>query len=276
MSNGPAPFFEIGKKAKDLLNKDYSFDHKFSLTTLSDAGLGLTATGVKIDQLFIGDISTQYRSGRTTVNVKVDTNSHVSTTITVNEIVTGLKTSFSFKIPDQKSGKLDLQYLHDRTAINSSIDMTPSPLLELAATIGTKELSLGAEVGFDSASASFAKYNAGIGYNKPDLSAALILADKGETLKASYVHLVNPKNGAAVAAEVTHRFSTNENNFTIGSFYALDPLTTVKTRFSNTGKVAALCQHQWRPKSFVTLSAEYDPKAATAHPRVGLAVALKP
>ena len=34
--------------------------------------------GVKKDQLFIGDISTQYRSGKTTVDVKVDTDYNVS------------------------------------------------------------------------------------------------------------------------------------------------------------------------------------------------------
>ena len=38
---------------------------------------GITATGVKLDELFFGDIGTQYKSGRTTVDVKVDTNSKV-------------------------------------------------------------------------------------------------------------------------------------------------------------------------------------------------------
>lgn len=276
MGNGPAPFAEIGKKARDLLTKDYNFDHKFTLTTLSDAGLGLTATGVKVDQLFIGDISTKYKSGKTTVDVKVDTSSNVSTTITVDELISDVKTSLSFKIPDQKSGKLDVQYFHDHAVINSSIGLTPTPLLELAATIGTKEFSLGGEVGFNSASACFTKYNAGIGFNKHDLSAALILADKGETLRASYLHVLNPTNGAAVAAEMIHGFNTYENSFTVGSSHALDPQTMLKTRFSNSGKVGLLCQHEWRPKSLVTVSAEYDPKAVSAPSRLGLALALKP
>lgn len=30
----------------------------------------------------------------------------VSTTVTVDEVLTGLKTSFSFRVPDQKSGKV--------------------------------------------------------------------------------------------------------------------------------------------------------------------------
>lgn len=87
---------------------------------------------------------------------------------------------------------------------------------------------------------------------------------------------MNPANGATVAAEMTHRFSTNENSFTIGSSQALDPLTVVKTRFSDNGKVAMLCQREWRPKSLVTLSAEYDTKANNVAPKLGLALALKP
>lgn len=39
---------------------------------------GLTATGVKVNEVFIGDISTQYKSGKTVVDVKVDSNSNVS------------------------------------------------------------------------------------------------------------------------------------------------------------------------------------------------------
>lgn len=276
MASGPAPFTDIGKRARDLLTKDYNFDHKFTLTTLSNAGLGITANGMKFNEQFLGDIGTQYKNGRTTVDVIVNTNSNVSTTITVNEIVNGMKASLGFKLPDQKSGKLDVHYLHDPIAVSSSIGLTPAPLLEFSGAVGTNEISIGGEIGFDSASASFTKYNAGIGLNKPDFSASLMLADKGETLKASYIHIVNPVSGHAVAAEVAHRLDTLENSFTFGSSHNLDPTTMVKSRFTNGGKVGVLCQHEWRPKSLVTLSAEYDPKAVSAPSRVGLTLALKP
>ena len=35
------------------------------------------ATGSKINEFFVGDISTEYKSGNTTVNVKVNTSSNV-------------------------------------------------------------------------------------------------------------------------------------------------------------------------------------------------------
>lgn len=71
--------------------------------------------------------------------------------------------------------QLDVQYLHPHAAIESSISLNPNPVLELSTTIGSRELNLGGEIGFDTSSGSFSKYSAGICFNKPDFSAALLL-----------------------------------------------------------------------------------------------------
>ncbi|XP_073225460.1 mitochondrial outer membrane protein porin 4-like [Cicer arietinum] len=90
----------------DLLYKDYNFDHKFSLSIPSSSGLGLTATGLKKDQFFSGDINTLYKSGNVIVDVKVDTYSNVSTKVTLNDVFRCKKVALSFNIPDHKSGKV--------------------------------------------------------------------------------------------------------------------------------------------------------------------------
>ncbi|GJU62156.1 mitochondrial outer membrane protein porin 4 [Tanacetum coccineum] len=61
---------------------------------------------------------------------------------------------------------LDVQYLHPRIAIYSSMGLNPSTVLNVAATVGNKDVILGGEVGFDTAFASFTKYTAGINLNK--------------------------------------------------------------------------------------------------------------
>ncbi|CAO2822999.1 unnamed protein product [Amaranthus hypochondriacus] len=269
----PAPFSDIGKKARDVLMKDYNFDHKFTLSVPNASGMGLTATGVKKNQIFIGDVNTQYKSGNTTVDLKVDTYSNVSTKVTVDEALPGIKTALSFNIPDQKSGKLDLLYRNYHATVNSSIGLNPTPTLEFNASIGNEELSMGGEMAFDTASASFTKYNAGLSLNKHDFSAAVMLMDKGQTLKVSYFHNVNPST--AVATEMIHRLSSYENRFKIGSSHTINPITLVKTRYSDDGKVGMLWQHEWRPKSLVTFSAEYDTKAKNSS-KFGVALALKP
>lgn len=279
MANGPAPFSEIGKRARDLLYKDYNFDHKFSLSIPSSTGLGLTATGLKRDQFFVGDLNTLYKSGNVTVDVKVNTDSNVSTKVTLNDVSLShsKKVALSFNIPDHKSGKLDVQYLHPHAAIDSSIGLNPAPQLELSAAIGSKDISMGAEAGFDTTSASFSKYNAGIAFNKPDFSATLMLADKGQSLKASYIHYVDRPDGLTVAAELAHRLSSSENRFTFGTSQLIDPKTVLKTRFSDDGKAAFQCQRAWRPNSLITLSAEYDSKKIIGSPaKFGLALSLKP
>uniref|UniRef100_A0A0C9S6F9 TSA: Wollemia nobilis Ref_Wollemi_Transcript_15001_1301 transcribed RNA sequence n=1 Tax=Wollemia nobilis TaxID=56998 RepID=A0A0C9S6F9_9CONI len=276
MGKGPGLFSDIGKKAKDLLTKDYNSDQKFTVTTYSETGLTFTSTGLKKGELFSGDLNTQYKYQNATVDVKVDTSSTISTQITFDQFVPRAKAVFSFKIPDQKSGKVDLQYLHDLVGLSSSIGLTPTPIVEFSGTVGSDEISVGGEVGFETASGAFTKYSAGVGITKPEFSAAVILADKGDTVKASYIHALNPVTKASVAAEITHKFSTNQNTFTFGTFHSVDPLTTMKTRINNQGKLGALIQHEWRPKSLITLSGEFDTQALDKSAKIGLALALKP
>ncbi|XP_047306870.1 mitochondrial outer membrane protein porin 4 [Impatiens glandulifera] len=276
MGCGPAPFSEIGKQTKDLLTKDYNFDQKFIFSVPSSSVMGLTATGVKRDHLFVGDLNAQYKSGNTIVDLKFDTFSKISTKVTVDGIFPTTKAALSFSIPDHKSGKLDVQYSHNHATINSSIGLNPNPRLELSTALGNKDIVLGGEIGFETHSASFTKCNAGIGIKRTDFIVSILLEDKGQTVRASYIHHVNQSSGTQVAAEMIHRFSSGlENSFAIGSSHAYDPYTTIKTRFVNDGKVAMLCQKEWRARSLVTVSAEYDPKAKVA-PRLGLALAIKP
>lgn len=100
--------------------------------------------------------------------------------------------------------------------------------------------------------------------------------EKGDLLSASYYHAINPLSNTAVGVDISHRFSTKENTFTLGTQHALDPLTTVKGRVTNSGKASALIQHEWRPKSLITISSEVDTKAIEKSAKIGLSLALKP
>ena len=135
---------------------------------------------------------------------------------------------------------------------------------------------MGAEAGYDTSSGGFTKYTAGISVTRPDSSASVILGDKGDSIKASYLHHLDLLKKSAAVAEITRKFSTNENTFTVGGSFAVDPLTQVKARLNNHGKLGALLQHEIIPKSVFTVSGEIDTKALDKNPRFGLAIALKP
>ncbi|XP_059284290.1 mitochondrial outer membrane protein porin of 34 kDa [Lycium ferocissimum] len=276
MGKGPGLYTEIGKKARDLLYKDYQSDHKFSITTYSPTGVVITSSGAKKGDLFLADVNTQLKNKNVTTDIKVDTNSNLFTTISVDEPAPGLKTILSFRVPDQRSGKLEVQYLHDYAGICTSVGLTANPIVNFSGVVGTNILALGTDVSFDTKTGDFTKCNAGLSFTNADLVASLNLNNKGDNLCASYYHTVNPLTSTAVGAEVNHSFSTNENTITVGTQHRLDPLTSVKARINNFGKASALLQHEWRPKSLFTVSGEVDTKSVDKGAKFGLALALKP
>ncbi|XP_059670283.1 mitochondrial outer membrane protein porin of 34 kDa-like [Cornus florida] len=276
MGKGPGLYTDIGKKTRDLLYKDYQSDQKFSVTTYSSTGVAITSSGTKKGEGFVAEVNTQLKKNNITTDVKVDTNSNLFTTITVDEPAPGVKTIFSFKAPDQRSGKAELQYLHDYAGISTSIGLTANPIVNFSGVLGTNVVSLGTDVSFDTKTGNFTKCNAGLSFSKADLIASMTLNNKGETLNASYYHTLSPLTNSAVGAELSHRFSTNENTITLGAQHSLDALTTVKARANDIGKVNALIQHEWRPKSLITVSGEFDTKALEKSAKFGLALALKP
>ncbi|CAL9128176.1 unnamed protein product [Musa textilis] len=271
------PRREIVSNRSHLLYRDYQTDHKFTVTTCTSNGVAITATGTRKNDLIFGEIQSQIKNKNVTFDVKTNSDSNVTTTVTVDELATpGLKTIFSFVIPDQRSGKVELQYLHDYAGVNASIGLTANPVVNLSGVVGSKNVSVGADVAFDTATGNFIKYNAGLSITNADLIASLALNNKGDSLSASYYHLVNPLSSTAVGAELNHSFSSNENTLTFGTQHALDPLTTVKARFNNYGKASALIQHEWKPKSFLTISGEVDTKAIENSSKIGLSLVLRP
>ncbi|GFY84915.1 voltage dependent anion channel 1 [Actinidia rufa] len=115
----------------------------------------------------------------------------------------------------------------------------------LDSTVGINAAALGTDVSFDSMTGCFTKCNAGLSFSNTDLIASLTVNDKGDTLSASYYHTVKP-------------------------------LTNTAARVNNFSNASALIQHEWRPRSFFTLSGEVDTKAVDKSAKFGLALVLKP
>lgn len=276
MVKGPGLYTDIGKKARDLLYKDYQTDNKFTIMTYSPTGVAITSSGTQKGELFFADVTTQIRRDKTTTDIKVDSYSNIFATITADEVLApGFKATMNFKIPDQSSLKAELQYMNEYAGICLGSGLGPS-VINFSGVVGSNTASIGVDVSFDNVTRSFTKYNAGLSFSSEDLIAALTLNDKGDTLNASYYHILNPLTNTFVGAEVNHSFSASENTITVGTQHSLDPLTTVKARVNNFGKASALVQHEWRPKSLITLSGEVDTRANDKSAKFGLTVALMP
>ncbi|KAL5706795.1 Mitochondrial outer membrane protein porin [Ranunculus cassubicifolius] len=277
MSKGPGLFSDIGKKSKDLLTKDYSYDQKFVVATTTNAGLGFTSSAVKKGGISTGDLALQYKYNNHVINLKVDTESNITTTITMQDFLPSVKTIATFKFPEYNGGKLEVQYLHDHAAVSTTVALSQSPAVDVSATFGTPRFAFGAEAAYETKLATFTKYNAGVSVITPDYNnVSVILADKGDTLRASYVHYLGEPKKSAGVAEISRRISTNENTFTVGGSHAFDQLTSVKAKLNNHGMLGALFQHEVKPKSILTISGEVDTKALDKNPRFGLSFLLKP
>ncbi|KAL0343495.1 UNVERIFIED_CONTAM: Mitochondrial outer membrane protein porin 2 [Sesamum angustifolium] len=276
MSKGPGLFSDIGKKAKDLLTKDYLSDHKFSVSTYSESGVALTTTTVKKGGYSSGDVAAQYAYKNTSADLKVDTESNISATLTVANIVPSSKTIATLKYPNYESGKLEVQYFHPHASLTAAAGLNNAPPLDFSVTLGTPTFALGAEAGYETTSGKLTKYTAGITVTKPDACASVILGDKGDTLKVSYIHFMDQLKRTAAVGEITRRFSTNQNTFTVGGSYAIDNLTLVKLKLNNHGTLGAVLQHEVIQKSLVTISSEFDTKALDRTPKFGVSLALKP
>ncbi|CAH9123877.1 unnamed protein product [Cuscuta epithymum] len=237
--------------------------------------MAITSSGAKKGETLIADVNIQRKDENITMDTKVDTNSKLYTTITIDESP-GQKIIFSFIAPDRKSAKVELQYLLEGAGINTSIGLFGNPFVTYSGVFGTNTIAVGTDLSFDTASGNFDKINAGLSISTSDLITSLTWNDKGNTLTASYYHTVWPLTNTNVGAELVHIFSSNENSLTIGTQHALDPLTMVKAKVNNNGKVYALIQHAWIPKSLFTISGEVDTRAIVKSAKFGLALALEP
>ncbi|OAY23029.1 mitochondrial outer membrane protein porin 2 [Manihot esculenta] len=276
MSKGPALFYDFGKKARDLLAKDFTTDQKITISSSTCTGLAITSSLATKGGLSAGDVATQHKFKNGSLDVKLDTESNILTTISITDFPSSTKVIASLKLPDYSSGKLEIQYLHQHAGITAAVGLNKSSAVDLSATIGTPTIAFGAETTYAAASGEFAKYNAGVSYTKPDSNASVILADKGDSIKASYMHYLDLQNQATVVGEISRRFSTNENTLTVGCSYMADPQTLFKAKLNNHGNLGVLIQHELKPKSFLTISGAFDTKDLQKNPKLGFALSLKP
>ncbi|CAI9115963.1 OLC1v1016989C1 [Oldenlandia corymbosa var. corymbosa] len=273
---GPGLFSGFGHKARDILYKDYSTEHKVSVSTDTSNGVGLTSTVLKKNGLSGGEVTCRYKHKNATLDTKVDMDSRIASTMTVVDILPSTRAIATLKFPEYDAGKVEAQYLHEHASFTASCDLNKSPSVNVSATIGTPLIAFGTEASYATRSQVLTKYNAGVRLTKPNYGVSAILADKGDTIKAScFCHPDQLKRGT-IAGEMSRKLSSKENTLTMGGSYALDSQTLVKATLNNHGHLGALVQHELSPKSFLIISGSFDALAMDKTPRLGMAVSLRP
>ncbi len=72
--------------------------------------------------------------------------------------------------------QLEFQHSQEYAGITLALGMTPSPIVEITGVLGAEGLVIGGELAIDhTRGISLNKYNAGIGFARPDFNASIIL-----------------------------------------------------------------------------------------------------
>ncbi|XP_019152733.1 PREDICTED: mitochondrial outer membrane protein porin 2-like [Ipomoea nil] len=275
-SEGPGLFSDFGKKAKEILTTGYSSHQKFTVDSRSHDGVAIVSVLEKKGSLSTGYVSAKYNFKNTGIDVKIDTDSNILTELTFDDILPSTKAIASCRLPDYKSGKFEAQYFHEHARFTMAMGLNKSPAVDVSATIGTPHIAFGTEASYAFAFRNFTKYNAGVSLTKPNFSVSVILAEKGDALRAIYLHHLDQKKRGTVVGEMEIKFSANESTLTVGCSYAVDAHTTMKAKLNNHGKLGALVKHELKPKSFLTVSGSFDTKAMDQIPKFGVSLALVP
>ncbi|CAK8535107.1 unnamed protein product [Lathyrus sativus] len=178
MVKGPSLYTDIDKKARDLLYKDYHSVKKLTINTYSPTGVAITSSGTKKSKFFLANVNTQLKNKNITTDIKVDTNSNLFTTITVNEPAPGVKAILSFKVPEQTSGKVELQYLHEYAGISRSVGLKANPIVNFLVLLELMLLLLVLIFLLITKLGELTKFNAAMNFVKDDLVGSLTLNEK--------------------------------------------------------------------------------------------------
>ncbi|KAG4170850.1 hypothetical protein ERO13_A12G175280v2 [Gossypium hirsutum] len=155
----PGLYFAIGRKARDLLYKDYAQPQPLQIRYQS------------YDWSF--DFSCQ-----------------------IEEVLPGLNTVFRVVVPD--SSQAELQYLRDYVGFSAGIGLKANsahgfdPIANISGVIGSTVVSLGADLGIDITTRTLNKFSAGLSLNSAFLIASMTLSDSCDSVKASVYHPLNP------------------------------------------------------------------------------------
>ncbi|KAJ6965020.1 mitochondrial outer membrane protein porin 5-like [Populus alba x Populus x berolinensis] len=185
-----------------------------------------------------------------------------------------IKVDVNPELPVQFQILHKVQYFHKRAALAMTLPLLRSPLVRLSATVGTEHLAFGMKTIYNTSSRQFLMSDAGISMKSLNCDGSIVLENNGDFLRASYIHYFDHERKLAAVAVIGRALSRKENSFLVEGSWIVDDLTTIKGRFDSRGKLAATLRYKIKPKSFFTISGEFEPKALDKTPEIRLGLSL--
>lgn len=175
----PPSYSDLGKAAKDLLNKGYNYGNaKLEVKTNTANGLAVTAGGTSnlASGKISGNLETKYvdKAHGLSVTKKWNTDNVVSSEVSLEEkLVGGLKLTLdsTYAVPSgSKSGVLKAAFKKDHINVALDANLAKAPLINGSAVVGYQGALLGYQMAFDVGSGKLAKSNFALGYSAGNLT----------------------------------------------------------------------------------------------------------
>ncbi|CAN4086070.1 unnamed protein product [Withania somnifera] len=193
----------------------------------------------------------------------------------VSGIAPGLGILLKLCIPDQRSNRVEVQYMNNYFGVATGITLTRNPLLSLSGVTGIGFFSIGTDISFDTATKTLDEYGAGLSFNTNILTASLTLSDKADTLRAHCYWPILPLTKTGVAADLTHRFNCKQTTLSLGAQHCLFPFMLIKARVTSDGSLGALVQNNIFSALSLTIATELSVMDSTKHAKLGFTLAFK-
>ncbi|KAF5731857.1 mitochondrial outer membrane protein porin 2-like [Tripterygium wilfordii] len=190
---------------------------------------------------------------RITISTRSSDGMNSATLSFSGKLLPSTKLIASANVPNYKSSMMKIQYLgfQKHAALAISVVLNRLPSVNLSATVDILSIAIGMKATYTT-SGQFAAYDAGISVTKPNCDASIILADKGDIIRALYVHYFDQRSRGG--------FQRRKTILQLGGSWIMDDRTAIKAKLDNHGKLNALLVLKFKHKSHFTISGEGSSK----------------
>lgn len=270
-------FGDVGKNAKELLYGGrtgiFQFNKIVNLETKTADGVTFLASTIQKDDSVETALKATYKTKAYGFNAAFNAAGKLSASIAFNDVAPGVTATVSGTLPDVTTAKLGIDYIAPYINMKTLIGLTQSPKVDVAATTGYKDLTLGANLSYDSLKSDVTAWSLVTGLTRGDYQGAVILTDKGQTLKVVYAH--NLDAFTAAGAEVVKKSLSDKTTFTLGFSKILEGGALAKVRLDSDGVTSLLYEQALSPLSRISLASQFDATDLSKTPKFGIALNLK-
>ena len=229
---------EFGSALRKLIEDDYSFTNKFSMSTTNPMGIEVSTEGELSEKGPLGSITATCKGPILSLdNLSIHSNGKLNAkaSLKTNAVSTFFVSAGDERIEPGKSlqsfGKLGAVFATPSYYVNADVDVVNGPLLHASASYLYKKWRLGGETVINThleknyhvdekdKSSSAAKFisdlNLGVAYTEPAWSMTVKTIDLLSCLRISYLHTISPK--LSVGTQLDYKLKANAQKIILGS-----------------------------------------------------------